>query len=138
MIVSGHLCNKEKLQYKQANETLLSHRINFSLASEITTDNENDPDGSYLHYDMARENYIRSGAAVAGIKKRGKEHLSASMLTTETNKKRDLYVSYPNPNYLQLNLPELNRRKGDYSQLEQLMGIGFNRKDKKDLVRMFE
>jgi len=138
MIVSGHLCNKEELQYKQANETLLSHRINFSLASEITTDNENDPDGSYLHYDMGRENYIRSGAAVAGIKKRGKEHLSASMLTTETNKKRDLYVSYPNPNCLQINLPELNRRKGDYGQLEQLMGIGFNRTDKKDLVRMFE
>ena len=127
MIVSGHICNKEELQFKQANETLLSHRIYFSLASDITTDNQNDPDGSYLHYDTVRESYIRSGAAVTGINKRGKERISASMLTTETNKKRDLYVSYPNPNCLPLNLPELNRRKGDYSQLEQLMGIGFNR-----------
>lgn len=89
MIVSEHLCNKEELQFKQADETLLSHRINFSLASDITTDNQNDPDSLYLHYDTVRESYIRSGAAVTGINKRGKEHILATMLTTETNKKRD-------------------------------------------------
>ena len=114
MIVSGHVCPENELQFKQRNESLLAHRFNFVRSDPVNLIN---PDGSYILYDTVREMFIRAGVAEMGIYKRGKEHQLASMLTTDSNRKRDLYVSYPNPNCAPNNLPAIYKRKGDFSQL---------------------
>ena len=96
MIVNGHMCGKDELQYKTANECLLSHRINFSLCGE--NDKEYDQDGSYVLYDNIREVFNRAGAAEMDVDKRWKEHTSGSMLPTESSSNSRLYTSYSNAN----------------------------------------
>ena len=63
--------------------------------------------------------------------------LSASMLTTDQNRKSILYKSYPNDNCEEKNLPPKNHRKGTFLQLEQLMGIGFERQNMNEIVSLF-
>ena len=125
MIVNGHMCGKDELQYKTANECLLSHRMNFSLCEE--NDREYDQDGSYVLYDNVREVFNRAGAAEMGVNKRWKEHKSGSMLSTDSSRNSKLYTSYPNANCTTVDLP-LTKAKVTFQQLEQLMRVGLDRK----------
>ena len=127
MVVNKQMCEKGELKYKTAKESLLSHRINFIPSKSTDTETRQiDLDGSYLGFDTVREEFIRAGAAETGMRKRWKEHVSASMLTTEANRKSVLYSLYPNENCEIENLPKTSKQKGVFQQLEQLIGIGFD------------
>ena len=49
-----------------------------------------------------------------------------------------LYKSYPSVNCIETNLPSMNNRKGTFQQLEQLMGIGFERIHIEKIVGLFD
>ena len=135
MIVNKHVCDKDELKFKTENECLLSHRIHFNSSDSESL--EYDPDGSYIVYDKNREVFIRAGAAIMGIIKRWREHVSASMLTNDASRKSVLYKSYPNSRCTEDDLP-LVKRKGEFEQLEQLIGISFDRRKMEKIVSLFE
>ena len=60
------------------------------------------------------------------------------MLTTDQNRKSVLYQSYPNDNCDDTNLPLKSQMKGTFLQLEQLMGMGFERQKMKEVVSLFD
>ena len=139
MIVNKQMCEKDELKYKTAKEFILSHCINFTPADSTNAETrQNNLDGSYLGFDKVREEFIRAGAAETGTRKRWKEHVSASMLTTESNFKSVLYSLYLNENCATENLPTTIQQKGVFQQLEQLIGIGFDRTKMKEIVSLFE
>ena len=139
MVVNKQMCEKGELKFKTAKESLLSHRINFTPADSTNAETrQNDLDGSYLGFDKVREEFIRAGAAETGIRKRWKEHVSASMLTTEANRKSVLYSLFPHDKCETENLPKTSKQKGVFQQLGQLIGIGFDRRKMKEIVSLFE
>ena len=58
MIMNAHLCEKDDLKYKTKNECLLTNRIDFKTAEEVTTVFGHDLDGSYIVYDKHHDDYI--------------------------------------------------------------------------------
>ena len=59
------------------------------------------------------------------------------MLTTDDNSKSDFYQAYPNTNCTTENTPLFNKRRGVFEQLEQLLGIGFDKRKTDDAVNSF-
>ena len=74
-----------------------------------------------------------------GIKKRWKQHVLASMLINEANRRSLLYVSYLNSKCAEINLPSAKRqRRGEFEQLEQLFEITFYQRKMDKIVSLFK
>ena len=80
---------------------------------------DDDIDRNYLVYDMQRRLYVRSGIAEVGMKRRWKEHVSASMRSSNLHRNNKLYVSYPSSNCDPANASSEDVKLGNYQQLEQ-------------------
>ena len=94
-MLSYHLTDLDDLLTRDDNENLFN-KLNFfkEVQHMIQTSLKSDFDGSYLCFDSKRQIVIRSGAAQSGMKKRWKEHVSASMCATDNTRSSQFYSSY--------------------------------------------
>ena len=93
---------------------------------------------NYIIYDNKQNMFICSGMAEVALLRRWKEHLAGIMLSTHVTQASKFYTAYPNNTCHKNNLRKDDLRLGLFQQLEQLVGIGFDRKHLKDIVDLFE
>ena len=134
MIMSGHIVDEKDLQYRSDDESLLTPRHQFISVESML----NDLDGNYITYDSKRSLFFRSGTAEMGMKRRWKEHVSASMRTQSVNRSSKLYSSYPHSNCEKDNMPSVDEQLGNFQQIEQLIGIGIERKNLTTINQLFD
>ena len=60
------------------------------------------------------------------------------MLNTDKNQQSKFYLSYPNKNCREENLPPQQLIKGNFQQIQQLMGIGFTKRNSSQLINLFD
>ena len=135
MILSSHVISYEDLKLRKSNKCLLLNRDCFKCYKNLYHDN--DIDGNYIVYDKNRQVYIRSGMVAAGLLRRWKEHVSASMLYTHVHRSSKLYTAYPNSMCDESILRNVDGIKGNFQQLEPLSGMGFNRAKKDEINALF-
>ena len=116
MILSNHIVECEDLKYRNGDECLLC-KIN-KFISMAVLDNDDNMDGNYLVYYMKRGLYFSSGMAEVGIKRRRKEHVSASMRSNNVQMNNKFYASYPSTNCDPKKLPSEDVKLENYQQLE--------------------
>ena len=104
----------------------------------VQTSLRSDFDGSYLCFDSKRQIVIRSGAAQSGMKKRWKEHVSASMCSTDNARSSRFYSSYPNVNCKEVDKPKQSLIKGNFQQIVQLVGVALHRSNEVKVIDLFE
>ena len=89
-------------------------------------------EGSYLYYDLNNEEWIRSGKAVgSNFSRRHAEHKAEARLKSAGSDNSKFYNSYPS---MTVDLPNQGVRKGEFENLEMLVGVGFNKLLKGKLV----
>ena len=62
-----------------------------------------------------------------GMKRRWKEHTSASTISSNVHRNNNFYASYPSTNYVPNFFPSEDVKLGNYQQFEQLIGIGMTK-----------
>ena len=139
MILSYHITDRNNLETRSENEHLFSNIVMFSSVEKVVSYSlSSDFDGNYLCLDSRRSKIIRSGAASTGMKKRWKEHLTCSMLNSESDKDSKFYSSYPNMNCKAEDMPSEKTVKGRFQQITQLMGIGFDKRKMSNVLGLFD
>ena len=133
VILSGHSVTGTNLSHCTHTETLLRDRSKFLDLDTI----DHDMDGNYIVFDSTRKYFIRSGCAEVGIKRRWKEHLSASKLTTSTSRNSSLYMSYPHKDTKKEKLSTIMCR-GVFQQLQPLIGVGLLRSKSSTIMSLFD
>ena len=129
MIGSGHIVDCTALKFRKSADCLLSDRSNFVKVKESSCD------GNYIVYDPSRT-FIRVGAASVGMNKRWKGHEKASKRSSHTDRKSDFYKAYPSKDAV--HQPESDEQKGFFDQLEQLIGVGFEKSNRDFIINLFE
>ena len=124
---------KPDLSCLDHNQCLLATPSSFLKA---TSNSEASMQGCYVYYDKNNEEWIRSGKAVgSNFKKRHEEHAKEAKLTTAASSKSKFYNSYPSKSVV---LPDASAKKGNFENLQMLVGIGFNKLLKGKLTCDFE
>ena len=134
MILSGHIVDKTDLKYRSDDECILTARHRFLSVQSM----EEDYDGNYLSYDIKRNLHFRSGTAEVGMKRRWKEHVTASMRTQSVNRRSKLYSLYPHSKCEDINMPSQDEILGNFQQIEQLIGIGIKRTNLTLIINLFD
>ena len=80
---------------------------------------------------------IRSGAAEVGIRRRWKEHTSASMLKEHSHRSSKFYSSYPNSLCTDMEYMNPNIMKGYWEDLSSTIGIGIKKTNMTSVVSCF-
>ena len=75
--------------------------------------------------------------AASGLFRRWKEHMSASMLCTHVHRASKFYTAYPNSMCDKINLRNVDGTKGNFQQLEPLIGMVFKRNKKEEINALF-
>ena len=135
MILNNHIVAQTELACRSTKESVLSDADNFSSCNNLPT--ANDIDGSYLVYDNKRKTFIRSGAAAVGMKKRWKEHSSASLLKNHHERTNKFYCAYPSTTNVIGHSQVMIYKKGNFEQLEQFIGVGFKKELMEYIVNWF-
>ena len=139
MILSYHITDYDNSMTRSDEEDPLSKEIMFTSVDKMIKNSLcSDFDGNYLCLDSRRALIIRSGTANSGMKRRWKEHVSSSMLNNEKDKRSKFYLPYPNKNCIEENLPSKELTKGNFQQIEQLMGIGFIKRNMSRIINLFD
>ena len=136
MILSGHIINFERLQFRLEDDNLLNFVNSFTTLSN--SDDSQDCDGNYVVVDTTRSLVIRSGAAEVGIMRRWQEHSKAFLLKEHKNRTNKFYSSYPSQLVTDKDLLDGDHVKGTFEDLSVRVGIGMKRKNKEQLVSMFQ
>ena len=76
--------------------------------------------------------------AQVGMKRRWKEHVSASMRSTHENRNSKLYSSYHSGNCHADNMPATTESMGTFCQLEQVLGIGLKKTHLTNIISLFQ
>ena len=84
--------------------------------------------------DDKRGTIIRAGMSENECKIRYEQHIKISYLTGAPDKHRQLYLSYPHETVAN----QAEGRKGKFSDLSQLVGIGMLREKKTDILALFD
>ena len=139
MILSYHLADLDDLLTRDDNENLFN-KINFfkDVQSMIQNSLKSDFDGSYLCFDSKRQIVIRSGAAQSGMKKRWREHVSASMCAMDNARSSRFYSSYPSVNSKETDKPKQSLIKGNFQQIVQLVCVTLHCSNERERVDLFE
>jgi hypothetical protein len=126
MTISGHV--KKDVGCLGSSKCLLSSDKNFVMA----TNEQANLEGCYLYHDTNDDEWIRSGKVTnRSFAKRHKEHARAAKLTTAADLGSMFYTSYPSTSAC---LATTTTRKGNFENLQQFVGIGFDRRSD-DVVR---
>ena len=135
MIMSGHVVDNNDINCRSDDESLLSNHHNF--VNTASFNDTEDYDGSYIVLDGKRFSFIRAGAAATGMMKRWKEHIQSSKRISDIDRKSRFYSSYPSLECENENLPCDDEILGNFSQLQQCIGIGFGALDSREVVGLF-
>jgi len=93
-------------------------------------------EGCYLYYDTNKRLWIRSGKAVgSNFEKRHKEHLNESLLKKSSSQNSKFYSSYPSRS---VNLHDDRARLGTFENLQQYVGVGYNKLKKRNMLKDVE
>ena len=114
------------------NQCLLASIENFSKA----IGQEGKLEGCYLYYDSNNQEWIRSGKAVgSNFGRRHSQHQASSMLNSSDSRKSKFYNSYPSRAVV---LHDSGSKKGDFENLQMMVGISYNKLLKGKLTHDFE
>jgi len=128
MVLFGHV--KNDITCLDLNACLLADPSAFKKA---TTPTGKMMEGCYLYYDTNDGQWIRSGKAVgSNFDKRHKEHSKGSELKDSISQKSKFYSSYPSRS---VNLHDNRARKGTFENLQQYIGVGYNKMLKKNMLK---
>jgi len=90
-------------------------------------------EGCYLYYDTNNREWIRTGKAVgSNFEKRHQEHLNESKLKNSNSQNSKFYSSYPSRT---VNLPDQRARKGTFENLQQHIGVNYNKLKKGNMLK---
>ena len=112
MILSKHIVEYDDLKYRNDDRCLLCNRHIY--VSVTSLDDDDDMDGNYLVYEIKSGINFRSGMAEAGAKRRWKEHVSASMRSSNEHRNNKIYAFYPSINCDVENLPSEDEKLGNF------------------------
>jgi len=128
MVLNNHI--KKDLSCLDTNACLLAETTNFLKAQ---FNDEQHLEGCYLYYDCNNRKWIRSGKAVGSTMcVRHGQHEKESHLKTASSLKSKFYNSYPSKDVV---LPSEQARLGKFENLQQHVGIGYNRTRKGNLLK---
>ena len=92
-------------------------------------------EGCYRYFDLNNNEFICSGKAVGqNFGTRHTQHEKASKLTTSDSQKSRFYNSYPSKT---VKLADNSSRKGEFENLQMLVGMGFDKLLKGKLMNDF-
>jgi len=128
MVLFGHV--KNDLACLDLNACLLADP---SVFKKATTPTGKILEGCYLYYDQNDHKWIRSGKAVgSNFALRHEQHLKESKWKSSNSQKSEFYSSYPSRSVI---LADNRARKGNFENLQQYIGVGYNKLLKKNMLK---